>query len=80
MPDFDNHKARERPDRGPMGLASPYPGLRPYERSEQSLFFGRDRDAELLANKVLAAPVTLLFGQSGRRQVITSARTAPPAA
>jgi hypothetical protein len=66
MCDLNDTKVRERPERGPTGVASPYPGLRPYERSEQSLFFGRDRDAELLANKVLAAPVTLLFGQSGR--------------
>jgi hypothetical protein len=45
---------------------SPYPGLRPFERHERDFFFGRDRDAELLSNKIFASRLTLLFGQSGR--------------
>ena len=45
---------------------SPYPGLRPFERYERDFFFGRDRDAELLSNKIFASRLTLLFGQSGR--------------
>jgi tetratricopeptide (TPR) repeat protein len=44
---------------------SPYPGLRPFDRHERDFFFGRDRDAELLSNKIFASRLTLLFGQSG---------------
>jgi hypothetical protein len=43
----------------------PYVGLRPYERSEYQLFFGRDRDATFLVNKILSAKMTLLYAQSG---------------
>src|SRR5262245_51569173 len=50
----------------PKRTGSPYPGLRPFESNERDLFFGRDRDAELLSNKIFAARLTLLFGQSGR--------------
>lgn len=45
--------------------AEPYVGLRPFERSEQRLFFGRDQDAMLLCDKLLSAHVTILHAQSG---------------
>jgi len=50
----------------PQDTAAPYPGLRPYRREERHLFFGRARDAALLCNQILAAHLTLFFGQSGR--------------
>ena len=43
----------------------PYVGLRPFERKDRRLFFGRDRDAHFLTNKVLTSPLTLLYAQSG---------------
>jgi Novel STAND NTPase 1 len=45
--------------------AAPYVGMRPFEENEQSIFFGRDRDATLLANKVFSARLTVLYGPSG---------------
>jgi Novel STAND NTPase 1 len=59
-PDFEGQAAPS-----PRRTGSPYPGLRPFERSERDLFFGRDRDAELLDNRIFASRLTLLFGQSG---------------
>ncbi len=44
---------------------SPYVGLRPFERDERHLFFGRDRDATILCDKILGARLTLFYAQSG---------------
>ena len=44
---------------------SPYKGLARYEEEDAPYFFGRDADAELVAANVLAARLTLLFGESG---------------
>jgi WD40 repeat protein len=55
--------ARYRSSTGPA--AGPYVGLRPYEASERKLFFGRDRDALFLCNKVLSARLTIFYSQSG---------------
>ncbi|MFV1958444.1 MAG: hypothetical protein ACC662_03420, partial [Planctomycetota bacterium] len=43
----------------------PYVGLRPFERSEEDLFFGRERDASILSNKILSSRLTILYAQSG---------------
>lgn len=43
----------------------PYVGLRPYERNEQHLLFGRHRDTQFLSDKILSARLTVLYGQSG---------------
>ena len=45
--------------------AAPYIGLRPYTEAERDRFFGRERDALLLRNKILAAPLTVLYAMSG---------------
>ena len=44
---------------------NPYVGLRPYERHEGHLFFGRERDATLLCDKIFSARLTLYYGPSG---------------
>lgn len=44
---------------------SPYKGLARYEEEDAPYFFGRDADAELVVANVLAARLTLLFGESG---------------
>lgn len=46
---------------------SPFPGLRSFSESDQdaALFFGRDRDQELIVANLLASRLTLLYGQSG---------------
>ncbi|MEM6900755.1 MAG: hypothetical protein AAF583_13415, partial [Pseudomonadota bacterium] len=45
---------------------SPYIGLRPFERQEAHLLFGRDEDARLLANKIFSGRWTVFYGVSGR--------------
>ena len=47
--------------------ASPYKGLRPFDDSDldAQLFFGRERDREVIAANLLAAPLTVLYGPSG---------------
>ncbi len=46
-------------------LESPYKGLARYDEEDARYFFGRDADAELVVANVLAARLTLLFGESG---------------
>jgi hypothetical protein len=45
--------------------AAPYIGLRPFEADECDRFFGRDRDADLLCDKILSGRLTVLYAQSG---------------
>src|SRR5262249_27684222 len=44
---------------------NPFVGLRPFEEGDRQLFFGRDRDREVLLNLVYSSPVTLLYANSG---------------
>ncbi|HEY5673385.1 MAG TPA: ATP-binding protein [Malonomonas sp.] len=54
------------PDSSPASLpASPYVGMRPFEKGEKVIFYGRDRDAALLTDKVFSSRLTVLFGPSG---------------
>ena len=48
-------------------LGSPYKGLVPFEDSELDalLFFGRERESEIIGANVLAARLTVLYGPSG---------------
>jgi WD40 repeat protein len=48
-------------------LRSPYKGLAPFEDSEQDalLFFGRERECEVVVANMLATRVTVLYGESG---------------
>jgi WD40 repeat protein len=47
--------------------AGPFKGLVPFEDSEMDalLFFGRERESEIIAANVLAARLTVLYGPSG---------------
>jgi WD40 repeat protein len=46
---------------------SPYKGLAPFEDSELDalLFFGRERESEVIAANLIAARITVLYGPSG---------------
>jgi WD40 repeat protein len=50
-----------------VGYATPYKGLAPFEDSELDalLFFGREREAEIVASNLLASRLTVLYGPSG---------------
>ena len=49
----------------PLQPKGPYVGLRPYEREERCIFFGRDRDAQFLTDKIFSAKLTILYSLSG---------------
>jgi hypothetical protein len=44
---------------------SPYKGLDHYREQDAPFFFGRDVERDLVVANLLAAPLTLLYGQSG---------------
>jgi len=44
---------------------TPYVGMRPFEPGEKAIFTGRDRDAAILTDKILAARQTVLYAESG---------------
>jgi Novel STAND NTPase 1 len=44
---------------------SPYKGLDHYQEQDAPFFFGRDVERDLVVANLLAAPLTLLYGQSG---------------
>jgi hypothetical protein len=44
---------------------SPYVGLTPFDKEDETLFFGRDRERRLLTHAVLAEKLTLVYGPSG---------------
>ena len=48
-------------------LASPYKGLAPFEDSDLDalLFFGRERESEVIAANLMASRLTVLFGPTG---------------
>ncbi len=43
----------------------PYKGLQPYTEEDRVFFFGRGRDTEIIASNLYAAPLTVLYGESG---------------
>lgn len=43
----------------------PYVGLAPFLEEHQDYYFGRELDAATLADNVVAAPLTVLYGSSG---------------
>lgn len=49
----------------PVDATDPYIGLKPYTEAERDRFFGRERDAQLLINKLFSHPLTLLYAPSG---------------
>ena len=54
-----------RIDQAIAHLDGPYVGLRPFERTEQAIFFGRAMDAGFLKDKIFSARLTLLYAPSG---------------
>ena len=64
-------------------LLSPYKGLVPFEDSELDalLFFGRERESEIIGANVLAARLTVLYGPSGvgKTSVLQSGCRSPTA-
>ncbi|HSE82425.1 MAG TPA: AAA family ATPase [Gaiellaceae bacterium] len=48
-----------------MQAVEPYKGLAPYLESDSNLFFGRDREIEIICANLMAARLTLLYGESG---------------
>ncbi|MBV8631131.1 MAG: hypothetical protein JOZ83_09430, partial [Silvibacterium sp.] len=46
-------------------IKAPYVGLRPFERAERIIFFGRELDAVYLKDKIFSARLTLLYAPSG---------------
>lgn len=45
--------------------SNPYVGPRPFERADRDRFFGREREATHLLNKIYSHSVVLLYAQSG---------------
>src|SRR5262249_27342575 len=45
--------------------ASPYPGLRPFEKSEWPIFFGREAIVDWIIRQLLERHVVTLHGNSG---------------
>ncbi len=43
----------------------PYKGLQPFTEADRAYFFGRERDQEIIASNLYAAPLTILYGTSG---------------
>ncbi len=52
-----------RPD--PQPIRRPYPGLRPFERDEDELFFGREEQVDQLLDKLDATHFLAVLGTSG---------------
>lgn len=48
-----------------INLPRRYPGLKPFERSQQSVFHGRQDDVQRLSNLILRERVVVLFAKSG---------------
>lgn len=46
-------------------LPRPFVGLAPFTEAERHLFFGRSKECAIVIDNILAARVTVLFGQSG---------------
>ncbi len=42
-----------------------YPGVKPFERADKNLFFGRDQDREQLSDLILLEKLVVFFGKSG---------------
>ncbi|HEX6702895.1 MAG TPA: hypothetical protein VF101_19385 [Gaiellaceae bacterium] len=54
-----------RTPRAAEGLEAPFKGLTNFEEADWAIFFGRDRERELIALKLLASRFTVVYGESG---------------
>ena len=48
-----------------IGLANPFPGLRPFREEEEYLFFGRERQVDMMVDKLAAKRFLAVIGSSG---------------
>ncbi|MBN8682300.1 MAG: hypothetical protein J0L99_06595 [Chitinophagales bacterium] len=48
-----------------INLPRRYPGLKPFERAQSSIFHGRKDDIQVLANKIMRDRLVVLFAKSG---------------
>lgn len=48
-----------------LTASAPYVGLRPFERRERDLLFGRDKDAQILCDRISSSRLTILYALSG---------------
>ena len=48
-----------------MSFLAPYPGLRPFERNEDPLFFGREEHVDQLLDKLDESHFLAVLGYSG---------------
>lgn len=46
-------------------VETPYKGLMPYSEEDAALFFGREREREIISANLMASRLTLLYGASG---------------
>lgn len=49
----------------PRTADAPFPGLAPFGEDEAAFFFGREAEAEIALDNLLAYPISVLFGCSG---------------
>ena len=55
-----------KPDSPPEKIMTcPYVGLTPYTEQQSEYFFGREKETRLIASKLYASRLTLLYGSSG---------------
>jgi Novel STAND NTPase 1 len=57
-------QARVRAE-APPPRAAPYQGLRPFAEEDAAFFFGRDTERTILVANLMAARLTLVYGESG---------------
>ncbi len=48
-----------------IGLANPFPGLRPFREDEEHLFFGRERQVDVMVDKLAVRRFLAVVGTSG---------------
>jgi hypothetical protein len=75
-------RPQERPEEPTVGVQDrreePYIGPRAFERADESLFFGRDHEAEELVSLIVAHPSVLLYAPSGAGKTsLLNARVIP---
>ena len=42
-----------------------YPGAQPFDTGQQDIFFGRDKDTDLIYKRIRLDQITVIYGKSG---------------
>jgi hypothetical protein len=58
-------QAQAGPGAPPSPRTAPYQGLRPFAEEDAAFFFGRDTERTILVANLMAARLTLVYGESG---------------